>query len=239
MYRKLLKLDWDAEGVFRERPNRFVGMVELPPEHGGGIEAVHVHDPGRLRELLFPGARVALKHADRPGRKTAWTLVAAQHQGEWVLVNSGLHRAISHALLSSPGLSPIGEASHIVPEVMFGKSRLDYRIERADGTLVYVEVKGCTLAVDGVALFPDAPTKRGARHVAELMELKALGHRAAIIILVFRKNVRCFRPNRATDPEFAAVFQKAVAAGVEVYPVVCAVQDRAVWYQGETGLCID
>ena len=239
MRKRLLKIPWDAEGVFIERPNRFVGIVELPSEHGGKRDAAHVHDPGRLKELLYPGARVALKKAEGKGRKTAWTLVAAFHDGEWVLVNSGMHRKISQALISEYVVSPFGKAVHVEPEVRFGTSRLDYRLVTSDGEEVYVEVKGCTLAIDGVALFPDAPTKRGARHVQELMEVVAKGCRAALLVLIFRSNVRCFMPNALTDPLFASVFAKALNVGVEAYPVACSVQGGSVWYEGPVALCGD
>ena len=238
MHKPLLKTDWDAEGIFKDRPNRFLCIVDLPDKYGGPGQAVHVHDPGRLTELLYPGNRVMLKRADRPGRKTAWTLMAALYEGQWILVNSGLHRKISYAILSDPAISPLGAARRIDPEVMFGKSRLDYRILAASGSTVWVEVKGCTLARDGVALFPDAPTSRGTRHVRELVEISAQGDRAALLILIFQHNVRCFAPNSETDPEFAAAFHEAVADGVKAYPVLCSCSaDGTIFYNGRTVLC--
>ena len=235
--KKLLKINWDAEGIFKERLNRFVGIVDLPEEYGGPAQAVHVHDPGRLKELLYPGARVALKRADKPGRKTSWTLIAARHHGEWVLVNSGLHRQISQCLLTDPEISPFSQVAGIVPEVRLGKSRLDYRLDFDEGPSVFVEVKGCTLAVDGIALFPDAPTARGSRHVQELIAIMDEGFRAGLVILIFRRNVRCFSANGKTDPGFAQVFRDAMNAGVEVYPVACAVEQNAVWYEGMVDIC--
>ncbi len=238
MRKLLLKTVWDAEGIFRERPNRFVGIVDLPDEYGGSAQAVHVHDPGRLTELLFPGNRVMLKRADRPGRKTAWTLMAAQYQGQWVLVNSGLHRQISFAILGEAEISPLGFGVRLEPEVKFGNSRLDYRVILSSGETVWVEVKGCTLARGRVALFPDAPTDRGTRHVMELLEIIKQGERAALLILIFRNDAQCFSPNAETDPKFAAAFKEAVAKGVEVYPVVCSCSaDGSIFYERDTVLC--
>jgi len=238
MTEPLLKTAWHAEGIFRDRPNRFLGIVDLPKEHGGPGQLVHVHDPGRLSELLFAGNRVVLRRADRPGRKTAWTLMAARYDHQWVLVNSGLHRQISHALLSDCEASPLGPAASLDAEVTYGNSRLDYRVTMPDGSTVWLEVKGCTLALDHTALFPDAPTSRGARHMRELMEIVRGGERAALLILIFRRDVRCFSPNAVTDPCFAQVFSRAVAAGVEVYPAMCSCSPGGVIrYHGCTVLC--
>ncbi len=237
MNKLLLKTTWDAEGIFRERPNRFLGIVDLNEEFGGPGQGVHIHDPGRLQELLYPGNRVALKRSTRPGRKTGWTLMAARHQTQWILVNSGLHRQISHAVLTDPDISPLGQADTIQAEINFGRSRLDYRIVLEDGSVVYVEVKGCTLSENRVALFPDAPTSRGLRHIHELMEIKTEGERAAMLILVFRQDIDCFSPNGKTDPKFATAFYQAVKNGVEVYPMVCSCNSRGIWFEKNTVLC--
>jgi sugar fermentation stimulation protein A len=87
---------------------------------------------------------------------------------------------------------------------------------------IFIEVKGCTLARHGIALFPDAPTSRGARHLEELMEAKRQGFGAAILVLVFRQDAGLFSPNEQTDPRFAELFRRAVSCGVECYPVKIA-----------------
>ncbi len=240
MRKQLLKTAVNAEGIFRERPNRFLGIVDLPLEYGGPGQKVHVHDPGRLMELLFPGNRVLLIRAERPGRKTAWTVAAAWCEGKWVLINSGLHRKISSAILTDPEISPFGRPVSIDAEVKSGKSRLDYRVLLPGTVRVWVEVKGCTLARDGVALFPDAPTKRGVRHVRELVDLKIHGDRTALLVLVFRQDAVCFSPNYLTDAEFAGMFACAVSSGVEVYPLVCSfTHEGDVWFEKSIGVCAD
>ena len=240
MRRQLLKIAVDAEGIFRERPNRFLGIVDLPLEYGGPGQKVHVHDPGRLMELLFPGNRVLLIHAERPGRKTAWTVAAAWCEGEWVLINSGLHHKISSAILADPEISPFGRPESVDAEVNSGNSRLDYRMLLPGESRVWVEVKGCTLSRDGVALFPDAPTKRGVRHVRELVDLKVHGDRAALLILVFRQDVICFSPNYLTDAGFARAFAHAVSSGVEVYPLVCSfTHEGDVCFEKRISVCAD
>ncbi len=219
---RLLKTEFHAEGIFRQRINRFVGIVDLDERHGGAGQRVHVHDPGRLSELLFPGNRVKLVRASRPGRKTGWTLIAARFEEQWVLVNSGLHRRISEAIITDASISPFGMLDSVEAEVRAGASRLDYRLVTAEGEVVWVEVKGCTLARNGIALFPDAPTSRGVRHVEELVSLRKRGFRSAMMILVLRSDAQCFAPNGDTDPLFAEAFNRAAKSGVEVYPVLCS-----------------
>lgn len=155
----MLSAPTDREAVFLERPNRFLGIAEID----GGRERIHVPDSGRLRELLYPRAGILVRRAP-PGsaRKTAWTLMAARSPlGDgWILTNSLLHGRIARSLLSSPALSPFGEATDMRAEVPVGGSRLDFRLQTPESGPVYVAVKGCILVEDGEGLFPDAPTSR-------------------------------------------------------------------------------
>ncbi len=141
---KILSVKWDREGIFLSRPNRFTGMVEID----GKKETVHVHDPGRLEELLYRGNRVLLKSADKPDRKTKWDLIASRYGDRWVFTNSGYHRKISERIMHM--LFPDAE---IIPEVKVGHSRLDFIVKKK-GKITGVEVKGCTLTENGVALSP-------------------------------------------------------------------------------------
>ncbi len=230
---KLMEVKADEEGVFIERPNRFVGMVRIRDSE----EPVHVHDPGRLRELLFKGNRVLLKRASNPGRKTAWDIVAAWSPAGWVFTNSGYHRRITERILRNPSISPFGHIQQLRAEMKLGASRIDFRVELADNSIVWVEVKGCTLTVEGVALFPDAPTTRGQRHIDELAEVRKHGHRAAVIFLVFRNDSVCFRPNGATDPVFEEKFWRAVEAGVEVYPLLLSYDGETIYFKKVIPMC--
>ncbi len=198
---------------------------------------VHVHDPGRLKELLYPGNQVLLKRMANTNRKTKWDVIAAFCDGEWILVISGYHREIAEWVIKNEEINPFGKLGKIKAEVKFGHSRLDFLLEKDDGNEIWVEVKGCTLAVDGVALFPDAPTKRGTRHLRHLMEAKEGGAESAILILVFRPDARCFAPNVETDPEFSRVFYEAVDVGVEVYPLLFQYKNKIINYIGKIPVC--
>ena len=236
---ELLKIAHDAEGVFLERPNRFLGRVNIffPIKQDGVL--IHVHDPGRLPDLLVHGAKVRLKKALNPRRKTGWDLLAVKRHSDWVFVNSAYHRTLVEQLLSNVAISPIGKIKEIEPEFKVGRSRLDFAITLTNGQKVFVETKGCTLAEKGRALFPDAPTARGRKHVSELIGLKQGGARAAIFFLIFRKDAQCFAPNHEIDPEFAKTLKQAQEKGVELYPLLIAYEAPFLIHVGAIPLCDD
>jgi len=152
-------------------------------------------------------------------------------------VHSGFHRAISESILGDEKLSPFGPFSGLKCEVKVGHSRMDFLGTLQGGKGVLIEVKGCTLTRDGKALFPDAPTERGRRHLETLMEARGRGMRAAIMILVFRADSNCFSPNAETDPKFTEAFWKASEEGVEVYPLVLSYENGSLFYHGQIPIC--
>jgi len=235
----LFELPWDVEAIFISRPNRFLGIVDITAPDGTSIanEKVHVHDPGRLEELLYLGNRVLLKRATGKYRKTAWDVIAARCGRRWVLVHSGYHRRIAEAVLGNCDISPFGKLKNIKAEVKMGQSRLDFLLTRENGTNIVLEVKGCTLTQGGVALFPDAPTEGGRRHLETLTELKKSGMDASLLILVLGPDSTCFSPNVQTDPAFSESFEKAVGAGVEIYPLVFSYDGRKFSYMKKIPLC--
>jgi sugar fermentation stimulation protein A len=233
----LIEVVPDARGVFRRRPNRFLGIVDiLEPDRETDVR-VHTHDPGRLRELLYPGNEVLLRRVTKPGRTTVWDLLAAKWGEDWILAHTGYHRTIAERILGDPVLSPLGDAEDIIAEVKRNGSRLDFLLKRRDGSDSWVEVKGCTLVEERVALFPDAPTERGRRHLRELKELSENGADARVLVLVFRRDAECFKPNERTDPEFADAFREALEGGVRIHPVVIEYRDGMVRYFGEIPVC--
>jgi len=236
--RRLMDFGWDQEGVFRRRINRFTGIVDIAGQDGDLTVVAHVHDSGKLEELLFPGNQVALQRAVGLRRKTGWELVAARHGRQWVLVNSAMHRRLAEAIFLDPEISPFGAVFALEAEVSVGRSRLDFLITLKDGgETVWVEVKGCTLARSGKALFPDAQTERGRRHLEDLIGLRRAGARSAVVILVFRSDVGCFEPHRAIDPGFAALFGQALRVGVEVCCMGIVCSSQGLCYTGTIALC--
>lgn len=230
---KLMDISFDKEGVFIDRPNRFLGVVDI----NGERVKVHIHDPGRLKEILYPGNRVLLRYALSKNRKTRWDLLAGKVNSQWVLIHSGFHRKLAEKIFSIPEISPFKDVAEIRAEVSYNKSRLDFLITTYSRERIWIEVKGCTLAKNGIALFPDAPTTRGKRHIEELIQLREEGERAAVIVLVFRRDVNCFAPNCETDPEFCRTFLKGIERGVEVYPLVLGYEKGEIFYIERISVC--
>jgi len=227
---RLIEVRHDAVAVFRERPNRFLSMVDIVEPHAQNGVAVHLHDPGRLKELLYPGNRVLLKKAKNPDRKTKWDIIAAHDHNSWVFTHSGYHRKVAEAIFADSTISPFGEMAGLKAEVKWGHSQLDFLLTRNDTTEVWIETKGCTLAVEGRALFPDAPTTRGTKHVRSLIDLRSRGRQAAIVMLIFRNDAEVFIPNARMDPAFATAVSEALHSGVQLYPLLLDYRDGAIWY---------
>ncbi|NDL66338.1 DNA/RNA nuclease SfsA [Anaerotalea alkaliphila] len=203
-----------VEGIFLERPNRFVARVRV----GEAVETVHVKNTGRCRELLVPGTRVHLVPADLPHRKTKFDLVAVEKGPLSLLVNMDsqvpnqvVFEGLSQGLV--PGFSGLRE---LKKEVAFGDSRYDLYYETAEAR-GFIEVKGVTLEEGGVARFPDAPTQRGRKHLCGLAALQSQGYQNHVFFLVQMEGVHRFEPNRSTDPRFAEALLAAAEAGVRIH----------------------
>lgn len=210
------------KGKFLSRPNRFIAQVELEQ----GIVTVHVKNTGRCRELLIPWAEVALV-PKIPGseRRTDFDLVAVKKGSRgWFNIDSQApNKAVWEWILS--GRSILGPIKSCRPEVKYNQSRLDFYVETEAGERVFLEVKGVTLEDEsnGAALFPDAPTERGVRHLEELVRAKTEGFRAIAVFLVQFEGATFFAPNSASDLAFCQGLIEAVEAGVEAVAVECSV----------------
>lgn len=213
------------QGIFLSRPNRFIARVLVD----GREEAVHVKNTGRCRELLVPGCTVYLEKSENLSRKTPFDLIAVEKNTEkgTILINmdSQIPNACCAELLPRSGLfSPDAE---IKREVKFGSSRFDICVTE-NGRKSFVEVKGVTLERDGLALFPDAPTERGVKHVRELIEARNQGYGAYIIFIIQMTGVHTFTPNREMHPEFADALLEAQKAGVKILAFDCIVTPGSI-----------
>lgn len=227
MNKEIFQIEIDAVGKFIERPNRFMAKIIL--ETGEEVIA-HVHDSGRLKELLFFNNIVFLRKArDMSKRKTQWDLIAAlSDDKEEILINSSFHRKLTDILFNDETISPFGIVETIRAEVKYGKSRLDYLLEK-NGQKIWVETKGVSLAIDKVATFPDAPSIRASKHLNELIEIKKSGDRAAVLLIVLR-NSNFFKPKEDTDPVFSKTFYEAMENGVEIYPIQFFLKSGKIFY---------
>lgn len=205
---------------FIDRPNRFIAHVEL----NGRIETVHVKNTGRCRELLIPGVNVILEESDNPNRKTKYDLVTVwKEKIGWINIDSQAPNKIAREWLNSKGYD------YIKPEYTYGNSRIDFYMEK-DGKKYLMEVKGCTLEIDGVGYFPDAPTERGVKHLRELTKAVDEGYKSMVAFVIQMEGISEVRPNIDTHPEFGVALREAKEAGVEVVFICCSVkEDEVTW----------
>ena len=207
-----------TKAVFIDRPNRFIAHVEV----NGTVETVHVKNTGRCKELLIPGAEVWLTASDNPLRKTAYDLVAVRKtNGMLVNIDSQAPNRVAFDWLRAQGFDKI------VPEYTYGNSRVDFYMEWGEERFL-MEVKGCTLEVEGVGYFPDAPTERGVKHIRELIRAKAEGYRAVLAFVIQMDGVTEVRPNVATHPAFAEAMEEAEQAGIRILFLPCHIEPDGV-----------
>lgn len=203
---------------FLERCNRFSALVEI----NGVREIVHVKNTGRCRELLQPGKTVMLQRVQNSARKTQYDLISVYKDGlGWVNIDSQAPNHVVREWLES-GESIFGRIDFLRPEFTYGSSRMDFYLECAKRRIL-MEVKGCTLEVDGIGYFPDAPTQRGIKHLRELAEAVKKGYESYIAFVIAMPGVTKVRPNVQTHPEFAMALSEAVEAGVKVLHLPCVV----------------
>lgn len=211
-----------VSGRLVARDNRFRATVCV----AGREVPAHVPNSGRLRELLTPGREVWLAPAAQLGRKTAFDLALVQLPSGLVSIDARLPNALFAEALAPHWLG--GSPEHqVAREVRLGGSRLDFLLTSPAGRC-WVEVKSVTLVHEGVALFPDAPTARGARHVHELQRAAEAGEGAAVVFIIQRADATCFQPYAANDPALAAALVAAQMAGVVVRAYRCWVSTAGI-----------
>ncbi len=208
-------------GKFLNRPNRFLAEIQISPSEE--VHLAHVPDPGRLRELLIPSVQVLLEKHDNPRRKTRFSLVGVNYNSTWVNIDSQLSNRLFkeeyYKIKRYQGFKLLKS------EFTFQKSRFDFLMEDRTDTLdskkVLIEVKSATLVKGTTAMFPDAPTLRGTRHVKELIDALSCGYSAEIVFLTKRNDAKNFKPYKEMDPPFYEALVQAKAVGVNLCAIIC------------------
>ncbi|SFO64168.1 sugar fermentation stimulation protein A [Pseudobutyrivibrio sp. JW11] len=202
-----------VEAKFISRPNRFIAQVDID----GQEVTVHVKNTGRCKELLLPGRTVYLEKATNPERKTPYDLVAVETPIGIINIDSQAPNAVVKEWIEKQ------DYDYIDPEHKYGDSRIDFFMKKGEDEYL-LEVKGCTLIIDGVGYFPDAPTERGVKHLRELAKATKLGYKAMVAFVIQVDGVTEVRPNVETHPEFGVALQEAKNSGVQVLFLQCHVE---------------
>lgn len=212
-------------GILIRRYKRFLTDILLD----SGIEVTaHCPNPGSMLGCAIPESKVVISEAQNPKRKLKYTLELI-HVGEtWIGVNPLRANSIVEEAIRATQIENLGDFKNLRREVPYGQnSRADFVLE-AGHTKTYIEVKSVTLSQDGIAMFPDAPTKRGRKHLRELISIAEQGERAIIFFLIQREDTRLFRPALHIDPEYAAYLKKADGVGVEIMVYDCEVTENGI-----------
>ncbi len=205
-----------TEATFLNRPNRFVAEVKLNNKK----ETVHVKNTGRC-EPLVPGAKVWLTEPNTPNRKTRYDLIAVETDIGTINLDSQAPNKVVREWLAKQDFTKIS------PEYRYGDSRIDFYMEK-DQQHYLMEVKGCTMHIDNIGYFPDAPTQRGTKHINELIKAKQQGYIPILAFVIQMPNIEEVRPNEQTDKQFAQAFHLAKQQGVQILNLPCDVKPDEV-----------
>lgn len=206
-----MKYSQIKKAVFVSRPNRFIAHVMMD----GNEETVHVKNTGRCREILREGVQVILEKSGNPERKTQYSLIGCYKNRNLINIDSQVPNAVVYESILHKAIKGFDDVLHLKREVTYRNSRFDlyFKTSSHEG---FIEVKGVTLEDNGIAMFPDAPTERGTRHIYEMMEAVREGYRGYILFLIQMKGVNSFTPNEKMDPEFALALKLANKEGVKI-----------------------
>jgi sugar fermentation stimulation protein A len=214
-----------------KRYKRFLADVVLP---SGETVTVHCANPGAMTGLNAPGARVWLSKSANPNRKLAhsWELIEVDFGtgAELVGINTAHPNALAAEAIAAGASAELAGYASARREVKYGKSsRVDFLLEAPARPPCYVEIKNVHLMRDaGLAEFPDTVTKRGSKHLGELGDMVAAGHRAVMLFLVQIGSARRFKLARDIDPAYGRAFDAARMAGVEAIAYRCGITREGI-----------
>ena len=194
------------------RYKRFLADVRM---ESGELLTVHCPNSGSMLGCDVPGSEVLISESPNKKRELSHTWELVRVGRSWVCINTMMPNLVVEEAVGAGRVEELAGYRSIRREVPYGRnSRIDLRLE--DPGVCYVEVKNVTLARGGVALFPDAVTARGAKHLAELRSVVRDGQRAVMFFLVNRGDCHSMEAAADIDPNYAAELARAVAGGVEV-----------------------
>ncbi|WP_163325086.1 DNA/RNA nuclease SfsA [Draconibacterium mangrovi] len=213
-----------VHGRLIKRYKRFLADIELDT---GEIVVAHCTNSGSMKSCLENGAEVYLTPVDDPKRKTKFTWEMIKINGDWVGINTGNPNKLAYEALLNGEIPGFDEFTIVKREVKFGDSRFDVYAEN-DQEKCFVEVKNVSMKLNEYALFPDAVTTRGQKHLKTLIDVKNQGMRAVMLYIIQRSDVQLFAPAKEIDPTYARLLKQAHTAGVEIFPMQAKVSPSEI-----------
>ncbi len=200
-----------VQATLIKRYKRFLADVRM---ESGETITVHCPNTGTMLSCSTPGSQVCLSWSDNPKRKYPFTLEMVKDNSTWVGVNTIRTNKLVAEALQKGRIAEFQHITEIKTEIKTSDhTRLDLQVNHA-GSSTFIEVKNCSLAIESCAMFPDAVTTRGTKHLHELIRLTEAGQRACIFFLVQRMDADRFSPASQIDSTYGKALQQAVEAGV-------------------------
>ena len=203
-----------STGKLIKRYKRFLADIELST---GEVVTAHCPNSGSMKGCADPGSPVWISTSDNPKRKLKFTWELIHTRGTYIGINTQVPNRLVKDAVANGQVPELGAITAVKSEVKTSDhTRLDLMVTGEDNARTYVEIKNCTLVEDGLAMFPDAVTTRGQKHLDELVRLKQEGHGAVIFYLIQRTDARLFTPAAAIDPVYAEKLVRARENGVQI-----------------------
>ncbi len=220
-----------TSGVLVKRYKRFLADVEL---EDGSVVTAHCANSGSMKGLKEQGSSVYLLPNQNPKAKLDWRWEMIDVGTSLVGINTSRANGLVEEAILQGTIVELQGYARLRREVKYGQnSRIDILLEEPEDAALlekcYVEVKSVTLRIGDEAQFPDAVTVRGTKHLRELMDMVAKGHRAVMVYLVQRSDCTCFRPAEEIDPTYANTLREAVDAGVEIICYACTLSREGIY----------
>lgn len=218
---------------FLRRPNRFIAHVILDNKE----EIVHVKNTGRCREILQEGTLVILEAAKNTERKTKYSIIAAYKGDVLINIDSQIPNMVVYHGIQEGKIKEFQDITKLSREIVYGNSRFDLYFETKQQR-GFIEVKGVTLENDGIAMFPDAPTQRGCKHIYEMIKAVEEGYAGYIFFLIQMKGAKYFTPHVIRDPEFAKALKLANEKGVTILAYDSVVTEDGITIGTPIRVCV-
>ena len=217
-----------VHGRLLKRYKRFLADVELD---NGEIVTAHCTNSGSMKTALEEGAEVYLTYHGNPERKTQYTWEMIKINGDWIGINTNHPNILAYEAIRDGTIEKLKGYTHVRREVKSGQSRIDVYAEN-EKEQCFVEVKNVTMKDGDYAVFPDAVTKRGQKHLDELIKIRERGLRAVMFYVIQRSDVQYFSPAWEIDPDYAKKLEEAYGIGVEVFAVHAKVSPKEISITG-------
>ncbi len=200
-------------GILLKRYKRFLADIQL---YTGSQITAHCPNTGSMLTCSQPGSEVYVSLSSNPKRKYPYTLEMVKDTSTWVGINTARTNALVAEGIENGDIDELKNPDSLQREVQTSNaSRLDFLLKKGENC-TYIEVKSCTFVVDRCAMFPDAVTARGTKHLLELANLVDQGHKGIIFFLVQRRDADCFRPAGHIDPRYAKTLAQVKSQGVQI-----------------------